>query len=332
MGCHRGSRQGYRGKFGPGEGRSRRSIPSIPVQVGGTAVRVLVAGCGYVGTLLASLLVQGGHRAWGLRRSAAPLPPGVVPVRGDVTAPGTLADLPSDLDAVVYAVSPAGRSGPDYRRAYVDGPAHLLDRLGGEGRGPNRFVLLSSTGVYGHSGGEWVDEDTPPTPAGPTAEALLEGEARLGDSGAPAVVLRLGGIYGPGRTRLVDRARAGDCPDAGRYSNRIHGGDAAAAALHLLELEDPRPLYLGVDREPAPLRDVVRWIARRMEVADPCRGGTGEARAGDGGTGEEGPRGDGATGRRGSNKRCSSARLVASGFTFRYPTYREGYAAMLAEP
>jgi nucleoside-diphosphate-sugar epimerase len=135
------------------------------------------------------------------------------------------------------------------------------------------------------------------------------------------MVLRLGGIYGPGRDRTVRRVRSGEaeCPPRGVYGNRIHRDDAARALRHLLTLPDPESVYLGVDRDPAELREVYGWIAGRVGAADPCA--------------DAPPRDDGdPAGRRGTNKRCSSERLAASGFEWRYPTYREGYAGLIQRP
>lgn len=300
--------------------------------------RVLVAGCGYVGSRLAELLVSDGSRVWGLKRHPDGLPDGVVPVRGDVTDPDSLAGLPEGLDAVVYAVAPSGRTEGAYRAAYVDGLRNVLDALGARpaGRrpadqryaetepaatGPSgpRVLLVSSTGVYGQEDGSWVDEETPEQPADATAEVILEGEAVARERGAPGVVLRLGGIYGPGRDRTVRLVTGGDAPCMAPdlYGNRIHRDDAAGALRHLLSLEDPAPVYLGVDREPAPLREVYAWIAERAGVADPCR--------------DAGPADVVAEGRRGTNKRCSSRRLVGSGYQLLYPTFREGYGPMVDE-
>lgn len=290
---------------------SDASTPSV-------AARILIAGCGYVGARLAALLVEDGHSVWGLSRHPAGLPPGVAPVPADVTDPASLRGLPP-VDAVVYAVAPGGRTEAAYHDAYVRGPAHVLDALARSGVPSVRLVLVSSTGVYGHTDGRWVDEDTPPEPADPTARQLLAGEAVARERGSPGVVLRLGGIYGPGRTRTVRGVldgRAG-CPGAEQYGNRVHRDDAAGAIRHLLRLPDPEPVYLGVDRDPAPLRDVYRWIADRAGVRDPC--------AGSGGPPAEDE------GRRGTSKRCSSQRLVRSGFAFRYPTFREGYAPVIDE-
>ena len=137
--------------------------------------------------------------------------------------------------------------------------------------------------------------------------------------------MRFGGIYGPGRTRLIDSVREGSatCP-AGPplYTNRIHRDDCARVLEHLLFLDDPAPLYIAVDDEPAPLDDVLDWLAQRLGVAPPLRTDQAISKPG----AEQ--RADPALRMRAS-KRCSNARLRASGFQFRYPTYREGYAALL---
>jgi nucleoside-diphosphate-sugar epimerase len=279
--------------------------------------RILIAGCGYVGGRLAELLVEDGYEVFGLRRHPGGLPAGVRPVVADVTRPGSLESLPDAVDAVVYAVSPAGGSPGEYRAAYVDGVRNVLGAVGG-GRPVGRGVLVSSTGVYGYRDGRRVDEETPPAPSTATGEVILEGEHEVVERSEVGIVLRLGGIYGPGRDRTVRRVRAGeaDCPAVGVYGNRIHRDDAARAIRHLLTLPDPDPLYLGVDRDPAELRDVYRWVAGRAGVPDPCQGTS----AGD----DAGP-----AGRRGTNKRCSSDRLAATGFRWLYPTFREGYATLM---
>lgn len=280
----------------------------------GSTLRVLVAGCGYVGGRLAEMLVRDGHDVWGLKRDPSSLPTGVKAVGADVTEPATLTDLPPDLHGVVYAVSPGHRREDAYRRAYVLGLRNVLDAVGS-----TRMILVSSTGVYGDKGGAWVDEETPPEPETATGQVIAEGESLVRERGQPGVVLRLGGIYGPGRTWGIRRVLSGEAPCLGPdvYGNRIHRDDAAGAARHLLTLADPDPVYLGVDRDPAPLREVNAWVAERAGVADPCQGvDPDDVRTG---------------GRRGSNKRCSSQRLVDAGYTFAYPSYRDGYPPLIAE-
>ncbi len=93
------------------------------------------------------------------------------------------------------------------------------------------------------------------------------------------------------------------------YTNRIHRSDAAGALCHLIALEEPEGLYLGVDCEPVAEDLLLAWLAERLGVPEP----------------EE----EVANTRRSGNKRCSNARLLASGYSFRYPTYREGFAEQL---
>jgi len=122
-----------------------------------------------------------------------------------------------------------------------------MDAAGPDTRFRGRLVLVSSTGVYGESKGGWVDEDTT-GPADATGHVLLEGERIAHGFGGRGVVLRLGGIYGPGRDRTVRRVVSGEatCPEPGVYGNRIHRDAAAGAARHLARLADPDPVYLVV--------------------------------------------------------------------------------------
>jgi nucleoside-diphosphate-sugar epimerase len=280
--------------------------------------RILIAGCGYVGSALARARIARGDAVWGLRRNPVDLPAGVVPISADLAVPRTLADLPSALDAVVYAASPGGRDDAFYRTTYVEGLRNLLAALKAQTPRPGRVIFVSSTAVYGQTRGEWVDETSPTQPTHFSGRRLLEAEAILRDSGLPGVVLRLGGIYGPRRTRLVDQVRLGHASIARggpHYTNRIHRDDCVGALDHLIELAEPADCYLGVDHEPEDEAVVFRWLAGVVGASPPRVAASdkpGEAR-------------------RGGNKRCRNARLVAAGYAFRYPNYRDGYAAVLAE-
>ena len=290
-------------------------------------MRVLIAGSGYVGTALGNLLLAtGGHEVFGLRRDPSKLPPGIRPVAADLSRPLPPDALPPNLDAAVYAVSPSSAPSSDtddsYRAAYADGPRNLLAALGG-GPSARRLVFVSSTGVYGQTGGEWVYENSPTEPPSVSGRRLLEGEGLVLGGPIPATVLRLGGIYGPGRTSAIERARKAP-PDGSpqgteppRYTNRIHRDDCAGALAHLLALPDPEPVYLGVDHEPADSRTIAEWLA---------------ARPGEDPSASPGVSGDETRARPGrTNKRCSNERLLRSGYEFRYPTFREGFAALLDE-
>jgi nucleoside-diphosphate-sugar epimerase len=275
-------------------------------------LRALIAGAGYVGAALAVELIARGYEVFVLRRSDAPPPPGARALRADLTAPGALDALP-EAELVVYTAAADERSDAAYRRAYVDGVARLIEALARAAAPPLRLLFTSSTAVYGQHGGEWVDEASETEPADFAGRRLLEGEALVRGAPFPGTVLRLGGIYGPGRASLVERARSG-AAGGPAYTNRIHRDDAAGALAHLGQLPAAADCYVGVDCEPATEADVLAGLARRLGVATAAPGG--EARA---------PR------RARGSKRCSNARLLASGYRFRYPTWREGYEALLGE-
>jgi len=278
---------------------------------------VLIAGCGYVGTALGVRLVAAGHVVWGIRRSAEGLAAGIRHLAADLTVPETLQILPQGLDVVFYTAAPYGGDDEAYRAIYVDGLRHLLEALVRQHQSPRRVLFTSSTAVYAQSTGEWVDETSPAEPRHFTGSRVLEGERLLLDGPFPATILRLGGIYGPGRTSLIERMRQGlaACRDGPPlYTNRIHRDDCAGALHYLMSLPQPDSLYIGVDHEPAAQCDVLRWLAVQLGAPSPRV--------------EASPAAD--TRRHRTNKRCGNAKLVASGYVFRYPTFREGYAALLA--
>jgi nucleoside-diphosphate-sugar epimerase len=271
-------------------------------------VRVLIAGCGYVGGALAARLAAAGDEVVALRRRPASLPPGAVALAADLTDPAALRALPGPFDAVVYAAAPDRRDEAAYRAVYEDGVARLVEATAGA-----RFALVSSTSVYAQDDGALVDESSPAEPASFTGRSVLAGETRVLEGAALPVVLRCGGIYGPGRTRLLDAARAGRLavsPGTTRYTNRIHRDDVAGALEHLLRLAAPERLYVAVDAEPASEETVYRWLADL--VGRPLRA----------------PPEPGGPAPPASGKRCSSRRLRASGYRLLFPTFREGYGAL----
>jgi len=280
--------------------------------------RVLIAGCGYVGAALGALLDRESHAVSGLRRRAGSLPWGVRPIEADLCIPSTLRELPPRLDFVFFMAAPGGRDDALYRALYVEGLGNLLDALVEQKQQPRRVFLTSSTSVYGQKDGEWVDESSPTEPTSFAGRRVLEAEALLFAGPFPATVVRFGGIYGPRRTRLVERVRNGRVVyqvEPPHFTNRIHRDDCAGALRHLMQQGEPERVVLGVDCEPAPEADVYRWLAGVLG-APPPRPGTPDATADP---------------ERSGSKRCRNDRLRATGYAFRYPSYREGYAAVLAE-
>ena len=272
--------------------------------------RVLLAGCGDLGLRVARRLLDRGDLVWALRRTPrADEAHGIHWLRADLSQPESLRDMPAGITRLVYLPTPDRRDESAYRATFLDGLRHLLQAL--DPRALRRVLFVSSTAVYGAQSEDWVDENTAPSPKGFNGAVLLEAERWLAAQAVPSVVLRLAGLYGPGRLQLVDRLRAGVATvprDPPHWANRIHVDDAAAAIVHLLGLHDAQAVYIGADDTPLPLDVLYDALASRIGAppppAGPALGGVG-------------------------SKRLSNARLRQSGFSLRWPDAREGYAALL---
>ncbi|MDX9874130.1 MAG: SDR family oxidoreductase [Spongiibacteraceae bacterium] len=274
---------------------------------------LLIVGCGDLGAAVGTQLIATGWQVWGLRRRPESLPAGITPVTGDVTTPDTLAAAAGlRPDLVLVTLTPAAFDDPGYRQTYVAGARHLLQVL----PRPQRLLWVSSTSVYPQDDGSWVNEQTPCKPASFSGQRLLEAEILLQQSGWPVTVVRLAGIYGPGRDRLLLRLQAGrrSPPTPVRISNRIHRDDAAGVLRLLLERaasgEALDSLYLGVDCEPTPIHEVEQWFADWLRLPPPPAAPT-------------------AAPLRGGHRYCSNARLRALGYRFLYPSFRDGLPTLL---
>lgn len=271
-------------------------------------MNVLIAGCGDVGNVLAVLLLQDGHVVYGLKRDTSTLPDGVLPIQADLTNPDTLVNLPADIDSLVFLPTPASRDQTGYEAIFIQGWKNLWSGLR---PAPARTLMVSSTAVFGESNGGMVNEETSPEPTGFNGKVLLEMEQLAASCTENLVVVRISGIYGPGRERLIRLAVSKGFEvqrSPAFYTNRIHRDDAAAALKHLLLLDKPETLYIASDDQPAPRYDVVKWLAEAQRATAPK------------GLTDEGAK---------CGKRVSNQRLRDSGFKLSYPDYRVGYGAVL---
>ena len=282
-------------------------------------MRILIAGCGDVGTQLGLRLGEAGHEVWGLRRDCSKLPEPIQGVEADLALPNTLSILPSDIDMVYYTAAASGdRSEVGYRKAYLEGLRNVLNAALSQGSHLKHVFFTSSTSVYGQVAGEEVTETSPTSPQGYSGTVMLEAERFLGQHEVPGTSIRFGGIYGPGRTYLIRTIVDGTARLKSRedhYTNRIHRDDCAGFLAHLCEQKDLAPLYLGVDNDPAPYNDVLRFIAG--ELGKDVPGVSDEVRQ------------DTMRGR--SNKRCLNALLLSTGYKFQFPSFREGYSQLIAD-
>ena len=280
-----------------------------------SAPSVVIAGCGDVGSRLASQLLAAGWEVHGLRRNVARLPEGEIGIAGDLFNKECPDTWPiGGVDYLVYCAAATDHDEAGYRKAYVQGLQHVLEWLGDYGQEPKHLVFVSSSSVYGQQNGEWVDETSPTQAVGYSGQVMLEAEQVAFDSGIPATTVRLTGIYGPGREWLLSQVRQGYrvAVEPPLYGNRIHVDDAAGLLAYLLlHVEQGGALekiYIGVDNAPAPLAEVVDWLRGYLGVTEWA---------------------EDASVRRAGSKQCSNARAKALGWSPTYPSYREGYAAIL---
>ncbi len=273
-------------------------------------MRVLIAGCGDVGTLLGQLLSQQGHHVFGLRRNVDALPAAIIPIVGDLSDKESLNAIPKNLDLVYYTASANERTEESYRKIYVDGLINVLSQCRSGSPTLRHVFFTSSTSVYGQLDGSEVNEDSQTSPTSFTGRIILEGEAHLAQFPVSSTAVRFSGIYGPGRAYLIKSLTNGTASlkQNDTYTNRIHRTDCAGFLAHLATLEKPLPTYIATDSEPAPYNEVILFIATQLGLTAPKEANRIVV----------------------TNKRCSNRRLLESGYVLRYPSYKIGYKMLIA--
>ncbi len=284
----------------------------------------LIVGCGYLGRRVAELWKATNDTVYVITRSsyrAAELrDEGLEPIVADVTQPATLRQLP-EADVLLFAVGYDRTAEPSIHEVYAGGVANLVAGLPWL---PERFIYISSTGVYGNGRGEWVDERTPANPSRDGGKASLAAEDILRHSpfADRLVALRLGGIYGPGRIPYLDKLQSGEPIPAlaAGWLNLIHVSDAAKIVVQIAKrLELPCPLTFNVtDGNPVRRGDYYQTVANLLGAPPPTfvppEPGS--------------PRAARAT----ANRRISNQRLRNSlACALEFPSAAEGLAAILGK-
>lgn len=285
-------------------------------------MRVLIVGCGYVGVPLGAELARQGHEVFGVRRGpdgeAELQAAGIKPLIADITKPEDLAKLPCPFDWVVNCVSSSKGGVEEYRQVYLQGTRNLIHWLAAAP--PRKFVYTSSTSVYGQTDGSPVKENSPTEPASETSRVLVDTEKALLEAAQqskfPAVILRVAGIYGPGRGHLFLQYLKNEAriPGQGeRIINMIHRDDLVTVIIAALKSGRPGEIYNAVDDEPIAQVHFFRWLSETLGKWMPPFVPEEEAAG----------RKRGVTSKKVQNRKLK----MELGCPFKYANFRKGYTA-----
>ena len=258
-------------------------------------------------------LTDQGYDVTGLRRT----PPIDAPFKMlsvDLLQRESLKVLDSDYDFIVYTATPSEATPEGYDAIYVQGLENLMAVLSPP---KERLFLVSSTGVYHQTKGEWVDESSETSPTRFSGKTLLKSEQRAFGAWPNTTVVRFSGIYGPGRLRLIKKLKEGgtviDNPPV--YTNRIHRDDCAGLLAFLMgkQLNGTKlgSIYIGTDNEPATNADVLDFIAKELGAPLMNREHVEDTQSVK------------------QNKRCRNQKIISLGYEFKYPSYRDGYRQII---
>ncbi|WP_205754491.1 sugar nucleotide-binding protein [Arthrobacter sp. CAU 1506] len=265
--------------------------------------RILLVGCGKLGTQLGERLVRAGAEVFALRRNTSALPAAFTPLSVDLREP-VRGHLP-EVDRMVITLTPDIQEASDRSSGYLAAISNVAAALPAR---PRRVVFVSSTRVFeGKSEQRALTEADSPAPMTPRGSWLRDWEL-LASELFDAQIVRPAGIYGPGREMLLRKVIEGTPVQYARRTNRIHETDLVRTLETLLFTENPPPILHAVDQAPAALGDVVTYIAHRLGLQPPLRIQPEVA----------------------SGTVLSGARLLTLLGTLQYPTFEAGYDHVIA--
>ncbi len=288
-------------------------------------MRILIFGCGYLGRRVADAWIGVGNDVFAVTRSQQNAESfrlaGIQPVIADVCDLSTLQQLP-EAEVVLHAVGFDRNSGQSQTDVMCGGMRNVLSVIGDR---CDRFIQISSSSVYGQSAGEWVDELSECRPTQPGGRLCVEAERmvreRFSDVDAgTANILRLAGIYGPGRLlSRVETLKVGG-PLVGRgdsWLNLIHVDDAVSAVIACERHAKPGETYLVVDDRPIERAEYFGLLARLVGAPVPTFDSSQPSTRGSGGL----------------NKRCSNRKLCNDlNWSPAYPSIATGLRASMDNP
>ena len=233
----------------------------------------LIFGCGYLGRRVARLWKDHGETVYAVTRSPARsrelAAEGLEPIVADLTTATEIA-LPQGVRTILFAVGYDRQSGATIHDVYRGGLARAMDWMPDA---VDRFLYISSTGVYGSVAGQQVDETSPCEPTRAGGQACLAAEQLLLASrfAAQSIILRLAGLYGPGRIPRAADLAAGkpiEAPASG-WLNLIHVADAARIVLLAEERAQPPRTYVVSDGQPVLRHEYYAELARLLNAPAP---------------------------------------------------------------
>jgi nucleoside-diphosphate-sugar epimerase len=243
--------------------------------------RYLIAGAGgYVGSRLAEYLLAQGHYVRGLVRDADAdvvqwlASRGMAVWQGDITQPESLIGVANAIERVFNLTARSVLENGSVRRVFVEGNRNLIAACS-RARSVRAYLFTSNVAAFGDRGNEWLDEDAPIAPCYPLGEVMAEAEQTIMElvrvHNFPAIISRVGSIYGPGRD-FVDSVASGTATmigDGRNYLSHIHVDDLIFLLEQLALHGQPGALYHLADDEPARAQEFYGEIRQRLGMVPP---------------------------------------------------------------
>jgi nucleoside-diphosphate-sugar epimerase len=243
--------------------------------------RYLIAGAGgYVGSRLAEYLLAQGHYVRGLVRNPDSevvqrlAGQGMAVWQGDVTQPESLVGVANSIERVFNVTARFVLENGSVRRVFVEGNRNLIAACS-RARTVRSYVFSSSVAPYGDRGDEWLTEDTPVAPEHPLGQVMVEAEQAIMElvraHNVPAIILRLGSIYGPERD-VVDSVLSGTATmigDGRNFISHIHIDDLVFLLDRIVLEGQPGALYNICDDEPTRAQEFYGEIRQRLGMVPP---------------------------------------------------------------
>jgi len=271
--------------------------------------KILMVGCGDIGSSLAERLASQGHQVTAVQRNFLTELGDVKTIKADVTEPRQLAALSFDYDQLVYIVAPSTHDISGYKAVFETGVINILEVLGQQA--PNiQVTFISSTRVYGQRQGEWLNENSKTEPADERGKIILAAEKRFLSFNKASTIVRFSGIYGRSN-RLLNKLREGAeiQQQPSYFTNRIHRDDCIGVLDFLMNKKIDtglsQPIYLATDSSPVSQWDLASYLCNKFGYPQPKPRVL-----------KEGSH---------ANKRLDNMLIREEGYCFKFDGYQDGY-------